>query len=336
MEFGKIPVDAAKGAILAHSVTLGAGVLKKGKVLDEADIAALAENNIDSVYAAKLAPDDINENDAAITIGRVLAGANVKVEATASGRANLFAKQSGVVEIDAGIINQLNAIDESLTVACLMPFERVEQGQMLATVKIIPYAVTKTTMDAGLAVVDKGAPIAVAAFEPKRVGLIITRLEQTKQSLIEKTEQVMAERIEGAGSILGRVSVVNHDANAVSLALNTTSPHHDVALVFGASAIVDRADVVPVAVLQVGGKIEHLGMPVDPGNLLLLAKIGEMPVIGVPTCARSLKRNGFDWVLERLLAGIRVTGGDLQGMGVGGLLKEIASRPHPRARLKKD
>jgi len=334
MEFGKIPVKAAKEAILAHSVTLASGVLKKGTVLDEADIAALIENNIESVYAAKLAEDDINENDAAITIGKVLGGANVKVEATSSGRANLFAKQSGVVEINADIINQLNAIDESLTVACLIPFERVEQGQMLATVKIIPYAVSKATMDAGLAVIGESMPIAVVAFEPKRVGLIITRLEQTKQSLIEKTEKVMTERVEGAGSILGRVSVVNHDANAVSLALNTISPHHDIALVFGASAIVDRADVVPVAVKQVGGEIEHLGMPVDPGNLLLLARIGEMPVIGVPTCARSLKRNGFDWVLERLLAGVKVTGDDLQGMGVGGLLKDIPSRPHPRFRPK--
>jgi len=186
MEFGKIPVDAAKGAILAHSVALRDGMLKKGKVLDEADIEALVENDIELVYAAKLAADDINENDAAITIGKVLAGENVRVEATASGRANLFAKQPGVVEIDVDVINKLNRIDESLTVACLVPFERVDRGQMLATVKIIPYAVTKATMDAGLALIGEYEPVAVAAFAAKRVGLIITRLEQTKPSLIEK------------------------------------------------------------------------------------------------------------------------------------------------------
>jgi len=359
MEFGKIPVAAAKGAILGHSVSLTNGVLKKGIVLDQPDIALLVESEIDSVYAARLDDDDIGENAAASAIAKVLAGQGVRVATTTSGRANLFAIKAGVVDIDGDIINQLNRLDESLTVACLQPFERVEVGQMLATVKIIPYAVSKASMEAGLALVSNAyagdplvggplagdplvtdplvgdsAPVAVRAFEKKRVGLIITRLAHTKQSVLDKTEQVMAERVQSMGSELGRISVVDHNANAVSLALNTLIPHHDVALVFGASAIVDRADVVPVAVLQVDGKIEHLGMPVDPGNLLLLAQIGDMPVIGVPTCARSLKRNGFDWVLERLLADITVTAADLQTMGVGGLLKEIPSRPHPRARVR--
>jgi len=330
MEFGKILSVQAKGAVLGHSVSLKDGVLKKGKVLADGDIKRLADSNVESVYAARLGNDDMAENDAAAAIGEVLAGEGVRVDVAATGRTNLFARQAGVVEIDARRIDLLNLLDESLTVACLMPFERVEKDQMLATVKIIPYAVPRNTMNVALAMVGDQAPLQLRAFTKKRVGLIITRLLHSKQSLLEKTETVMRQRIENMGCELGRVAIVDHDANAVSLALNTLVPHHDVGLVFGASAIVDRADVVPVAVTQVGGEIEHLGMPVDPGNLLLLARIGDMPVIGVPTCARSLKRNGFDWVIERLLAGIKVTGVDLQGMGVGGLLKEIPSRPQPR------
>ncbi len=330
MDFGRISSSEAEGAILGHSVSLGDGVLKKGTLLAPTDIERLAANNINSVYAARLGDDDVAENEAAFAIGEAIAGEGVRVEKSATGRCNLFALEAGVVEIDARQIVQLNQLDESLTLACLRPFERVEKGQMLATVKIIPYAVPRNTMDAALKMVGEVAPVQMRAFSKKRVGLIISQLPHSKPALLEKTEQVMRERIEGMGCELGRVSLVDHDANAVSLGLNSLIPHHDVALVFGASAIVDRADVVPVAISQVGGKIEHLGMPVDPGNLLLLAAIGDMPVIGVPTCARSLKRNGFDWVLERLLAGIEVTGADLAGMGVGGLLKEIASRPHPR------
>ncbi len=330
MEFGKISSDDAEGAILGHSVSLGDGVLKKGTLLAVADINRLKENNITSVYAARLGGDDVAENEAAAAIGKALAGEGVRIDTASTGRANLFAREAGVVEIDARTIDQLNQLDESLTVACLMPFERVEKGQMLATVKIIPYAVPRNTMNVGLAVIGDAAPVCLRAFGKKRVGLIISRLTHTKPGLVEKTEMVMTERVEGMGAQIGRVSVVDHNANAISLALNSLMPHHDVGLVFGASAIVDRADVVPVAVTQVGGEIVHLGMPVDPGNLLLLAQIGDMPVIGVPTCARSLKRNGFDWVLERLVAGIDVTGADLQGMGVGGLLKEIPSRPQPR------
>jgi molybdenum cofactor cytidylyltransferase len=101
--------------------------------------------------------------------------------------------------------------------------------------------------------------------------------------------------------------------------------------VFGASAIADRRDVIPAAVEAIGGRIEHFGMPVDPGNLLLIAKAHGRPVLGAPGCARSPKENGFDWVLMRLLAGLEVPREAITGMGVGGLLMEIVTRPQPRA-----
>ena len=101
-------------------------------------------------------------------------------------------------------------------------------------------------------------------------------------------------------------------------------------MVFGASAMVDADDVVPAGIREAGGTIRHLGMPVDPGNLLILGEIGGKPVIGAPGCARSPKENGFDWVLNRLLAGLDVTPDDITGLGVGGLLMEIVSRPQPR------
>jgi molybdenum cofactor cytidylyltransferase len=101
--------------------------------------------------------------------------------------------------------------------------------------------------------------------------------------------------------------------------------------VFGASAIADTRDVIPAAVEAVGGRIEHFGMPVDPGNLMLVAEANGRPVLGAPGCARSPKENGFDWILMRLLAGLPVTRADITGLGVGGLLMEIVTRPQPRA-----
>ena len=94
----------------------------------------------------------------------------------------------------------------------------------------------------------------------------------------------------------------------------------DLLLVIGASAIVDRRDVIPAAIVALGGRIERLGMPVDPGNLILVGDIGGTPVLGLPGCARSPARNGLDWILERIAAGFPVTHGIVAGMGVGGLL----------------
>jgi molybdenum cofactor cytidylyltransferase len=101
-------------------------------------------------------------------------------------------------------------------------------------------------------------------------------------------------------------------------------------VVFGASAIADRRDVIPAAVEAVGGRIEHFGMPVDPGNLMLIGQAGGQPILGAPGCARSPKENGFEWILMRLLAGLPVSREDVTGLGVGGLLMEIVTRPQPR------
>jgi molybdenum cofactor cytidylyltransferase len=102
-------------------------------------------------------------------------------------------------------------------------------------------------------------------------------------------------------------------------------------LVVGASATVDRNDIIPAAIVAAGGNVERLGMPVDPGNLLVLGYIGHRAIVGLPGCARSPKRNGFDWVLERLAAGLRVDSAMIAAMGSGGLLPETA-RPEPRSR----
>jgi molybdenum cofactor cytidylyltransferase len=101
-------------------------------------------------------------------------------------------------------------------------------------------------------------------------------------------------------------------------------------VVFGASAVVDEGDVIPAGIRQAGGEVIRFGMPVDPGNLLVLGRLGGTPVIGAPGCARSPKENGFDWILSRLLAGLDVPPDAIAGLGVGGLLTEISSRPQPR------
>jgi molybdenum cofactor cytidylyltransferase len=139
---------------------------------------------------------------------------------------------------------------------------------------------------------------------------------------------VTAQRIWAAGGRL--VSEARCDHTVPALAERIRASHADLVLIAGASAITDRRDVLPAAVEAAGGTVEHFGMPVDPGNLLLLARQGERPVLGLPGCARSPKLNGFDWVLQRLAAGVPVRRADIMGMGVGGLLMEIATRPQPR------
>ncbi|MFO1154630.1 MAG: molybdopterin-binding/glycosyltransferase family 2 protein [Rhodospirillales bacterium] len=334
MKFGTVAVAEAAGTILAHGLKGDGFAFRKGRLLTAGDLAMLGAAGIDSVVVARLETGDIPEDEAARRVASAIAGAGISLSAAATGRCNLFAAEAGVACIDAARIEAINLVDEAVTVATLPPFARVSRGRMLATVKIIPFAAPEAALVRCVDLAGRGgAPLAVAAYAPHRVGLVQTRLAGLKTSVIDATRQVTAARLQALGSRLVVDEVVAHKVPAVAAAIQRQRAEGcDPILVLGASAIVDRQDVVPSAVVHLGGRVTHLGMPVDPGNLLMLAAIGASRVIGLPGCARSPKLNGCDWVLERLLAGLPVEADDIMRMGVGGLLTEIADRPLPRRR----
>ena len=237
-----------------------------------------------------------------------------------------------MLTIDVAAVDAVNAIDEAITVATLPAMKAVVAGEMVATIKIIPYAVPETLVAQALAMIGDVTPIAVAAYVPQPVAVISTLLSGLKPSVVDKTLRVMAERLAPTGAtVLGDVRIP-HEIEPLARAISAAAEGPaGMVVVFGASAITDRRDVIPQALLAAGGEIGHLGMPVDPGNLLLTGRISGKPFLGAPGCARSPKENGFDWVLQRFLAGLPVSARDIQGMGVGGLLMEIVSRPQPRA-----
>jgi len=202
---------------------------------------------------------------------------------------------------------------------------------MVATVKVIPFAVPRPILTRALAIISDEPIIRVEPFRPRRAGLVITRLPQTKSSIIAKSEASIRARVTALGGSLDEVVICDHTAEAIKGAVaKLHACRLNPILIFGSSAIVDRGDVVPQGLIAAGGEVVHLGMPVDPGNLLMLGRLDGVPAIGVPSCARSPKVNGFDWVLERVMAGLHVTAQDIMDMGAGGLLKEIPSRPSPR------
>jgi molybdenum cofactor cytidylyltransferase len=329
LKFGAVPVREALGAIVAHAVRHDGLVLKKGQTVTPEHQNSLVAAGVREIVAARLDPGDIGEDEAARRLAERLAGANLRMERAFTGRVNLFAEKAGLVVVDAAAIAKLNSVDEAITAATLAPFRAVAAGDMVATVKIIPFAVPGDALARALQALESEA-VRVAAFRPLRIGVVSTLLPGLKPSVVAKTIRVLEERLEPAGARVVREERVAHDIETLARMLTTMAPHCDVLVIFGASAITDRRDVIPAAIEAFGGRVDHFGMPVDPGNLLLLGAYRGQPVIGAPGCARSPKENGFDWVLQRVLADVPISGADIKGMGVGGLLMEIASRPQPR------
>ena len=329
MKFGPLPLADAEGAIAAHSLRHKSGVIRKGTRLTAELLERLAEEGVKDVIVARLDPTDVHEDEAARRIAAALKGPHIRLDEAGTGRCNLYAEVAGVFTVERSAIDQLNRLDPGVTVATLPAFAPVEAGRMVATVKIIPFAVPESVVVAAEQL--KTPPLAVAEWRPLKVGLAATMLPGLKPSVMDKTRRILEERLKPAGATLLDEARVPHDATSLAEALKKLRGEGaDLLIAFGASAITDKADVIPAAVEAAGGTVRHFGMPVDPGNLLLIGELDGRPVLGAPGCARSPAENGFDWVLNRLLAGLPVKEEDITGMGVGGLLMEIVSRPQPR------
>lgn len=339
MKFGAVPVQAAEGAILAHSVDLGGKRLRKGVTLEAAHIAALEEAGHQSVIVARLDADDVHENSAAAALADALVpdpkAAGLRLTAPFTGRVNLIATGPGVVVMDAAALVALNSVDPMITLATVPPFQQMAQGGMVATVKIISYAVAQADLDraCALAVADGAGTIRLARPVLRTATLIITEigggLGSTEDHAPDKGRAAIKARLDALDMVLEQVVTVPHRAAELAQAIAAASS--DLVLILTGSATSDIDDVGPAALRRAGGQVERFGMPVDPGNLLFLGQLGARVVIGLPGCARSPALNGADWVLSRIVCGLTVTAQDIAGMGIGGLLKEIPTRPMPRA-----
>ncbi|MCQ1572355.1 molybdopterin-binding/glycosyltransferase family 2 protein [Neorhizobium galegae] len=334
MRYGTFALGEAEGVVLAHSIRLPAGRMSKGQILSQDDIARLSEEGVASVVAVRLDPGDMLEDDAAQAIADAIAPDNLRFSEATTGRVNIYAKVDGLFVADKRVVDALNRIDPAITLACLADHVAVRAGDMVATVKIIPLAVGGAKVAEAVALLAESVAFEVKAFSPRAVTLVATELPSLKASVMDRTAKLLEQRLAPSGSRLIKEIRIPHSAERLTEVLQQLRPQEinepAMIIVFGASAVADPDDVIPAAIRRAGGEVDQVGMPVDPGNLLVLGRIGKVPVLGAPGCARSPKENGFDWVLNRLMAGETPTSFDITGMGVGGLLMEIPTRPRPR------
>jgi molybdenum cofactor cytidylyltransferase len=323
MKFVTLAPRDAEGGLLAHGLRLDALALPKGHRLGRIDCARLADTGVDAVTVAMIEPGDVPEDVAAARAATAIAGAGLRASAARDGRCDLVADFHGLVLLAPEAIQALNILDESITVATLAPFEPVSPGQAVATVKVNPFAAPQAAVARWQA---HGAALRLAAFQPHRAALIQTLTPGFKPSLLDKTASATRGRLAALGGALAAETRVAHEVEALAQEiLNQRDAGADPILICGARSTCDRGDVVPAAIAAAGGAVESFGMPVEPGNLLTLGSLGTVRIVGMPGCARSRQRNGFDFVLQRLLARLPLGRDEIAAMGVGGLLR---AAPH--------
>ena len=333
MRFTRVPPTKAEGALLAHGLRAGGARFEKGRRLTAADIETMRAAGVDDIAVAFLAADDLPENDAAARVAGALCGDNLRAGKALSGRVNLFATARGVLSFDAAALTRLNLIDPAIAVAAAAPCRRVEEGEMTATIKIIPFAVARAVVEeAAIA----GARLRVAPYQMRDAVLLQTTIDSTKESVLAKTRRVTEARLAAVGIEIVREIRLPHRREAIAAALHDLRPAApDLILLAGAVAVGDENDEAPAGIRDGGGAIERVGMPVDPGNLLVLGRLENAVCVVLPGCAKSPQAGGFDLLLPRLAAGVAGVGRRCGGVGRGRVVARDCRSPAAAARARR-
>ena len=320
--------EEAIGHILRHNLTgaYGHKAFAKGHKISADDIDKLHAMGLQSIPVAVLEPGDVHENEAARRLAEAVCGAGVRASNPSGGRVNLLAEANGIAQIDAEALLRINEHD-GLTVATVPTNTLVRARKRVATIKVIPFAVSEGALVEAEAAARGAHP--VVALHPLRslnVGVIMVGSVAARERIEHGVLPAVEGRVDDLGSTVGMTRYVAPDEHAVAEAVaDLAEAGAQLLIIVGETSIMDRDDVTPRGVRLAGGRIEHYGAPVEPGNLLLLAYMNEntdmpLPVIGAPGCVRSRDTNIVDLVLPRLLAGEHITKRDIIALGHGGLL----------------
>ncbi|MBE7473988.1 MAG: molybdopterin-binding protein [Anaerolineae bacterium] len=323
MKVAQVPLAQAVGHILLHHQAGpdGRKALKKGQRLTPADISLLQELGREQVFVAILDHDDLDENEAARRLGQAMLSHGLAASSATTGRVNLIATINGLLKVNVENLLTFNDIP-GITLATLPANTTVQPKTMVGTLKIIPYGVPQTSVAAAEARAIDSQLVTVKPFVVSRAVLITTGSAEAREKVVEGFTPALRDRLAGYNTELIAGPYVPEDEAEIGEALQwALGSGAQMILIAGETSIMDEDDITPRAIKAVGGEITHYGMPVEPGNLMLLAYRGNVPIVGAPGCAKSKSYNVVDMVLPRLAAGERLTRRDLVALGHGGLLK---------------
>ncbi len=309
--------------ILAHSININGTKLNKGKIIDKGDIKLLNNYGRKQIYIFEKTPEHISENKASFQISKHITGKNILINNPVNGRADLFSKINGLLDYDSKLLFNLNYSNDDLAVAMIKPLEIVKKNQLIGNVKILPYATTKKSLKKTLNIEKYLNFINVKKARNKNITLLISADEADTKSNNKIVSSVNS-RLLNFDLNLKQVLYCKHNVNDIkNILLSKNIKNSNLLLLYGSTSIVDKNDIVPKALKKAKGKVIAYGAPTDPGNLLMYGTLKNKQVIGVPGCARSAVRNGFDLILEKTCYDFSIDKKVIAELSSGGLFKKV-------------
>lgn len=328
MKFGKLSTDQAKEVVVVQAVPFGDDegnsepivVNTSGKAvnLPSHGGGGIKEGELDADMAAKMVA-------AALVICPTKQG--VVAKRLSFGQINIVAQRAGLVELDVDRITAMGRMATVVTCATVANHVRVVSGTVVATIKVVSTGVDMVQVTGMCSVIGTGDTGVMRIRPAVRTTATLIETLLPGGRVAPSGRRILDERLDRLGARLVQVEDTPHDSDAVAKAIQDAEGEIIVLLSVTATTRLD--DVVPSALLQVGGQVDRLGIPVNPGYSGFIGSYRGRPVIGMPASARSLALNGVDWVLERIVCGLSVSNDTIAALAIGGLLNDGHERgPH--------
>lgn len=332
----KIELKEAVGTKLAHDITeirpgeFKGPAFRKGHTVCEEDLCHLQRLGKNYLYVIDLAEDDIHENEAASILAQSLAGEGIVwKDEPREGKIKLKAAQDGLLMVNTAALAAFNMVDEVMC-ATLHNHTLVKEGELVAATRAIPLVMKRAPIERAAAIASQnGSVLSVKSLRHARVGLVITGNEVYHGLIEDRFAPILTEKLSALGSEVVGVAFAPDAAQVIGQAIRSHLDEGCDLLLLSGGMSVDPDDVTRHGIRQAGATQIHYGAAVLPGAMLLVAYLGDVPLLGVPACGLYHRITVLDLVLPRILAGERIGKAELALLGHGGLCKDCAECTYP-------
>ncbi len=329
----KINVEDAVGMALCHDVTamypgFKGPLFKRGHVIEKKDIKALLDIGKKTVYAGDIPEGMLHEEDCALRLAGMARIDGAHFEGPSEGKMLLISDRRGMFRVNTEMLKRINSIGD-ITISTLPDHYRVEKGAKLASMRIVPLYTEEEKIREAERLGEKEKLFELLPFKKLTAGVVITGSEIFSGRTPDRFEPVVRKKLAYYESHVSDIKICDDDMEMITGAAKELIDKGADILIFTGGMSVDPDDLTPGAIKRLGAEIISYGMPAQPGNMTLVAYLGDIPVIGVPGAAISLPVTMFDVLLPQLHTGLKLTKKDIANLGEGGLCQRCETCHYP-------
>ncbi len=329
----KIAAQDAVGMELCHDITamrdgFKGAEFKRGHIIKEEDIPRLLDIGKRTIYVWEENAGEIHEEDAARRMAAMAKVERAHYTEPSEGKVLLMADERGMFRVNRALLEKINSIGD-LTITTLPDHYPVEEGARLASMRIVPLVTKEEQIIEAERLCRDEKLLDLRPYQNKKIGVIITGSEVYSGRIKDKFEPVVRAKMKHYPAEIVGITICDDDLDMIVDAAKAHLAHGADFLIFTGGMSVDPDDLTPTAIRHLGADIITHGVPAQPGNMTLVAYLGEIPILGVPGAAISLPTTIFDVLLPQIFAGDKFTKKDLIRLGEGGLCQMCKTCHYP-------